>query len=51
LKFLIAFMRGTLLSIGITPPAPQNERKTVIVLLLLLLGCVAATWLVFKYLA
>jgi len=44
-------MRGTLLSIGITPPSPENERKTVIVLLLLVFACVAVAWLVFKYLA
>jgi len=49
-KFLIACMRGILIATGITPPAPENERKILLVLLALLVGFVVGTWLLFKYL-
>ena len=43
-------MRAILIATGITPPEPQNERKVLLILFLILLGLVAGTWLTFKYL-
>jgi len=43
-------MRAILIATGITPPAPENERKVLLILFLILLGLVVGTWLVFKYL-
>jgi len=43
-------MRAILIATGITPPTPENERKVLLILFLILLGLVVATWLTFKYL-
>jgi len=43
-------MRAILIATGITPPAPENERKVLLILSLILLGMVVAAWLTFKYL-
>jgi len=49
-NFLIAVMRAILIATGITPPAPENERKVLLILVLILLGFVVGTWLIFKFL-
>jgi hypothetical protein len=49
-KFLIEIMRALLISTGITPPTPENERTTLLVLFLILIGLVVGTWLTFKFL-
>ena len=50
MKFLIEIMRALLISTGITPPTPENERTTLLVLFLILIGLAVGTWLTFKYL-
>ncbi len=50
MSLLIAIMRAILIATGITPPQPENERKVLLILLLILLGLVVGTWLTFKYL-
>ncbi len=47
---LIATMRAILIATGITPPTPENERKVLLILFLILIGLVLGTWLTFKYL-
>jgi len=49
-KILIAVMRAILIATGITPPAPESERKVLLILVLILLGLALGTWLVFKFL-
>jgi len=49
-NFLIAVMRAILIATGITPPAPENERKVLLILFLILLGLVVGTWLTFEFL-
>jgi len=49
-NLLISVMRAILIATGITPPTPENERKVLLILFLILLGLVVATWLTFKYL-
>ena len=49
-NFLIAVMRAILIATGITPPTPSNERKVLLILVLILLGIVLVMWLTFKFL-
>ena len=50
MNFLIAVMRAMLIAAGITPPTPENERKVLLILVLILLGIVLGIWLTFKFL-
>ncbi len=50
MNILIGMMRAVLIATGITPPAPEHERKILLVLFLIVVGLVVATWLTFKYL-
>lgn len=50
MNVLIRIMRAILIATGITPPAPENERKVLLILFLILIGLVLATWLTFKFL-
>lgn len=50
LKALIAVMRAILIATGITPPTPENERKVLFILAVILVGLALGTWLTFKYL-
>jgi hypothetical protein len=43
-------MRAVLIATGITPPTPENERRVLLILVLLLLGIVAGSWLILKFL-
>ena len=49
-NFLIAVMRAILIATGITPPAPEDERRVLLILVLLLLGLAVGTWLIFRVL-
>ena len=49
-KVLISVMRAILIATGITPPTPENERRVLLILLLILIGLVLGTWLTFKFL-
>jgi len=49
-NFLIAVMRAVLIATGITPPTPENERKVLLILFVILLVLVLGSWLTFKYL-
>ena len=50
MNFLIAVMRAILIATGITPPAPEDERRVLLILVLLLLGLAVGTWLIFRVL-